>query len=188
MTSKVYDFKANNRKQVLEEADYIRGGIEYFNENSPEYKIDRLVLASNKLSSLYSEEDTIYVSFKNTKEPGYKDNGFVMQGADTLTVEIHKAQAQKAFESVEKALKQLTNSGIIKFKPLIELETSNYFKKNVAKEIYNASSYKNSTSLLISFNIQKDFFDVQGYNYRVDKLKERTVKTAQNKNNKTFKP
>lgn len=187
MTGKVYDFKANNRKQVLEEADYIRSGVDFFNENSPEYKIDRLVLASNKLSSLYGGEDTIYISFRNVKEPGYKDNGFVMQGADTLTIEIHKAQAQKAFEYVQENLKQLTNSGIIKFEPLIELETSSYFKKNVAKEIYSSKSYKNDIPLVISFNMQKDFFDSQGYNYRVEKLKERADKSAQNKNTKDFK-
>lgn len=34
MTGKVCDFKANNRKQVLEEADYIRSGVDFFNENS----------------------------------------------------------------------------------------------------------------------------------------------------------
>ena len=63
----------------MEEADHIRSDVDYFNENSLEYKIDRLVLASNKLSSLYGGEDTIYISFRNVKEPGYKDNGFVMQ-------------------------------------------------------------------------------------------------------------
>lgn len=181
--SNVYEFKANNRDQVLMEADAIRNSVEDFNKRSGVYKIDRLVLCSNKLSSLFGGEDTVYVSFKKLGDSGYKDTGFVMQGASDLTVEIHKSQANKAMEDVADLLDDMKEKRIIAIKPLIELETSKFFKPNVGKEIYNSNAYINLTPLKISLERQTDYFVSERNIYAREKLKER-VKSINDKSKK----
>lgn len=180
MTGKVYEFKANNKEQVLQEADFFRKAVLSFNENSKDYQIDRIVLGSNKLSSLFGEEDSLFISFKSNLQPGYKDVGFLFQGADELTLEIHKAQAHQAITEVKDLLNEMMHSKILKIKPLIELESGRFFKKNVTKEIYRAGNYFNNVDLDKSWSRQRDTVESLYSDYQRENLKNRIPKIEKN--------
>lgn len=173
--SNVVDFKADNKEQVFKEADYIRNRVSVFNRNSPEYKISKLVLGTSKVNGLYVGEDTVFVSFSKEGDLSYKDNGAVTAGKCEADIESLRVSAAKVFEEVKPMLEHITQSKILKFAPIVELETSKNFKKGLTREIYNKKSFLHLAPLKDSLNVQNDFFTQQELEFKIQKLKERTT-------------